>query len=81
MKGAGDQWDDAVTRELVVPCRWLFESLAWVYPGTDNNRCKGERNVSALARTATNMRGSLGPDKIEKMNLVRYNEHLVSRLA
>ena len=73
---------DAKTGEVVVPARWPHVGLlARLYLGIDTTSCQAERNFSALSAVVSQLRTSLGADKIEKMMLLKLNSHLIPGLA
>ena len=55
--------------------------LARLHAGVDNTSCEAERNVSALALIASNLRSSLSPDKIKKMLFLRLNGDLIPEVG
>ena len=52
----------------------------WASTSTTTS-CQAERKCSALWADVTQLRTSLGPDKIENMMLLKLNSHLIPGLA
>ena len=68
---------------VVVSARWPDVGLlARLYLGIDTTSCQAERNnFSALSAVVSQLRTSLGTDKIETMMLLKLNSHLIPGLA
>ena len=67
--------------EVVRPTWPHLVLLARLHAGVDNSSCEAERNVSALALTASDLRSSLSPDKIKHMLFLRQNGDLIPEVG
>ena len=66
----------------VVRSRWPHLALLTrLHAGVDNTSCEAERNFSALALTASNLRPSLSPGKIREMLFLRLNGDLIPEVG
>ena len=80
-KGKSTAAVDPDGHEVVRP-RWPHLALlARLHAGVDNTSCEAERNFSALALTASDLRSSLSPDKIKQMLFLRQNGDLIPEVG
>ena len=62
--------------KVVAPARWPHVGLvARVFAAIDTTSCQAERNFSSLKLVVSDLRTSLGAEKIEKILFLRLNRH------
>ena len=68
--------------KVVAPARWPHVDLvARVFAAIDTTCCQAERNFSSLKLVVSDLRASLGAEKIEKVLFLRLNRHLIPGLG
>ena len=68
--------------KVVAPARWPHVGLvAPMFAGIDTTSCQAERNFSSLKLVVSDLRASLGAEKIEKILFLRLNSHLIPGLG
>ena len=68
--------------KVVAPARWPHVGLvAREFAGIDTTSCQAERNFSFLKLVVSDLRVSLGAEKIEKILFFRLNRHLIPGLG
>ena len=68
--------------KVVAPARWPHVGLvARVFSGVDTTSCQAEMNFSSLKLIVSDLRASLGAEKIEKILSLRLNRHLIPGLG
>ena len=73
---------DASGKKVVEPARWPHVGLvARVFAVIDTTSCQAERNFSSLKLVVSDLRASLGAEKIEKILFLRLNRHLIPGLG
>ena len=55
--------------------------VARAFAGIDTTSCQAERNFSSLKLVVSDLRASLGAEKIEKILFLRLNRHLIPGLG
>ena len=72
----------AASGKVVAPARWPHVGLvARVFAGIDTTSCQAERNFSSLKLVVSDLRASLGAEKIEKILFLMLNSHLIPGLG
>ena len=68
--------------KVVAPARWPHVGLvARVFAGIDTTSCQVKRIFSPLKLVVSDLRASLGAEKIEKILFLRLNRHLIPGLG
>ena len=68
--------------KVVAPARWPHVGLvARVFAGIDTTSCQAERKFCSLKLVVSDLRASLGAEKIEKILFLKLNRHLIPGLG